>query len=80
MLSKLKYGRNRKPRPDDIKVGDRVKINHKCVKDYWDVTGTVLEIDNFCEIDDFDYHIKFDKPLVSGLDNEFFAYKELEKL
>jgi hypothetical protein len=65
--------------PRKYKVGDRVRINHNCHEAYWDVIGMITGVDNFCEFDNFDYEITFDKPM-GKLKYEYFAENEIDKV
>ena len=60
-----------------LKIGDRVKINHKCVPEYWDITGTVKEILPKKRDDPLTNYVEFDVPL-GTLKGEYFAEKELD--
>ena len=62
-----------------IGINDRVKINHECIKYYWDISGVVKEIDDDHKYDQFLYYIEFDEPeLLGGLKGEYFALEELD--
>lgn len=66
----------------EIKVGDRIKVNHTCAEFYWDIKATVINVETVEEHDtkdDFLIEIKFDIPL-GTLKGEFFTPEELDKL
>lgn len=63
---------------NNLKVGDRVRINENCVTDYVGIVGTILDINELTMDGDFIFHIKFDMPMASGLDNEYFAPNEVD--
>lgn len=65
---------------NNLKVGDRVRINENCLPEYVGVTGIILNINEKTRDDNLIFHIGFDRPLQGGLDNEFFAPNEVDLL
>lgn len=67
---------------EEIKVGDRVKVNHNCHEFYWGTIATVLDVETVEEHDtkdDFLIHIKFDVPF-GTLKDEYFTPEELDRV
>ena len=64
-----------------LKIGDRVKINHNCCLEYWDITGIITnKLDAPDEENGYLInYVKFDIPL-GTLEGEYFADRELQKL
>ena len=60
-----------------IAVGDSVKI--LIPEEYEGITGVVADIREPEAGDWMTLHIEFDRPMRSGLDNEYFMPSEVEK-
>lgn len=66
-----------------MKIMDRVKINHNCHPMYWDVTGTIIGVDDDDEEGRI-YQIEFDVPIkIEGYTTvgcEYFFPREVEEI
>ena len=70
--------KNKKKNKNGLKVNDKVWINKHCIFPYIGMTGIILDINEETTDGDFIFHIKFDVPFESGLDNEYFSPNEVD--